>query len=158
MDILPLNPELSAHFERLNREWIERFFAIEPLDEYVLQNPQSVIIDTGGEVWFAVREGVPLGCYALLKLTPTRYEFTKFAVTPAAQGTGAGRALLLHSIARARALEAEDVVIYSNTSLERACNMYRMAGWVEQAMSDEDKARYKRVNIKLVLPVMEKAA
>lgn len=158
MELVAYTPALAADFERLNREWIERFFAIEPLDEHILQNPEPVILAKGGEIWFAVKDGRTLGCYALLSHGAGRYEFTKFAVTPEAQGTGAGRALLLHSIERAKALRAQDVIIYSNTVLTRACDMYRKAGWVEQPLTDEDKARYKRVNIKLLLPVMAKAA
>ncbi len=153
MQITPMTPALAPHFMRLNRHWIETHFAMEPSDEALLGDPDTHILRDGGEVWFAVKDGEPIGCFALMRVTPKRFEFTKFAVTDAAQGTGAGKALLAHAIARGHALGAEDLLIYSNTVLERACAMYRKAGWIEEAMTDEDRSHYARVNIKLVRPL-----
>lgn len=153
MEIMPLSPALAPHFMGLNRHWIERWFSMEPLDEALLGDPERYILQGGGEVWFAVKDGTPIGCYALMRVSPARFEFTKFAVSDSAQGTGAGKALLAHAIARAEALGAADIIIYSNTVLERACAMYRKAGWIEEPLSDADRAHYKRVNIKLVRPL-----
>lgn len=35
-------------FGQLNREWLEKFFRVEPIDEEMLSDPQSTIIDPGG--------------------------------------------------------------------------------------------------------------
>lgn len=153
IEILPLTPDLSPHFLRLNQHWIERYFVMEPLDEMLLRDPETHIVRGGGEVWFALHEGEVVGCYALMRATPDRFEFTKFAVDDKAQGLGVGKALLAHAIERAGALGARDIIIYSNTVLERACAMYRKAGWVEQPLTEEDQARYARVNIKLLRPL-----
>ena len=157
VELLPFSPAHRAHFARLNRAWIEQYFWIEPIDAYVLDNPEEAILSKGGEIWFAAQGDEIVGCFALLKTSPTRYEFTKFAVDAKAQGLGAGKALLAHAVTRAMALGAEDIIIYSHTSLARACDMYRRAGWVEQAMSEADKARYKRSDIMLLKPLARAA-
>ena len=34
--IVPFDPALRSHFGRLNREWLERYFVVEPIDADVL--------------------------------------------------------------------------------------------------------------------------
>lgn len=38
-------------FVRLNREWIEKFFHLEPSDLKILGDPEGKIIRTGGEIF-----------------------------------------------------------------------------------------------------------
>lgn len=45
--IKSFSPELASYFTDLNRAWIERYFTIEPLDEVVLTNPQTYVINKG---------------------------------------------------------------------------------------------------------------
>jgi hypothetical protein len=37
--IVDYQPVHQPYFERFNRQWIEEFFTMEPVDEYVLTNP-----------------------------------------------------------------------------------------------------------------------
>ena len=53
-------------FARLNLEWLERWFAVEPIDREVLGDPESHILAGGGHVLFAVDgEGRAVGTVAL---------------------------------------------------------------------------------------------
>ena len=64
-EIVDYRPELAADFQRLNREWIERWFKLEPLDAAVLADPQGAILDGGGAVFFALIDGAAIGTCAL---------------------------------------------------------------------------------------------
>ena len=45
--------DADAFFE-LNREWIQRYFWLEPADLEVLWHPQEAILDPGGRIFMAV--------------------------------------------------------------------------------------------------------
>lgn len=153
LTILPFDDAHADAFFRMNRDWITEHFTLEPLDEEVLSNPRDYIIGRGGEIWFAVKAGVPIGCYALLHHEDGRVEFTKFAVTREARGTGAGSALLKHAIARAKGTGKPELMLFTNTKQVRACEMYDRYGFVRTAMSEADKTRYARANLFMVLPL-----
>ena len=54
LKIVPFNTDYIAAFEQLNREWIEEYFIMEEEDLMTLQNPESYVMERGGEIFFAV--------------------------------------------------------------------------------------------------------
>ena len=84
----------EAVFRALNEEWIVHYFAMEAKDEATFANPRATILDRGGRIFFAVREGRTVGCCALLAMAPGEFEVGKMAVTVSAQRGGIGRRLL----------------------------------------------------------------
>lgn len=135
--IVTFRPELAHAFGALNREWIERFFALEAADRKTMDHPQEAIMDTGGEIWFALDEqGVPQGTVALLPTAPGEYELTKMAVTPAAQGRGLGELLGRAVIAHARAIGARKLFLYTNSALAPAIRLYGRLGFAHRPMPE----------------------
>jgi GNAT superfamily N-acetyltransferase len=123
-------PELAAAFERLNREWIEAHFVIEPRDEAVFRDPVDVILRPGGAVFFVLEAGEPVGtCAMILDAEPGVYQLTKMTVTARARGNGYGDRLLAHAIGWARERGAAAVVLLTNTSLKAAGALYRKHGF-----------------------------
>jgi N-acetylglutamate synthase-like GNAT family acetyltransferase len=157
IDIVPFNDAYAEAFYRMNREWITENFVMEPLDEKVLSTPRASIIEGGGEIWFALHEGAPIGCYALLHHADGRVEFTKFAVDIPARGLGAGKLLFEHAIARATDIGAPDLILFTNTKQARACEMYYKRGFIKTQMSAAEKTRYARADLFMVLPLKEAA-
>lgn len=70
----------QPHFEKLNRNWIERYFEMEAVDVFVLTNPEEAILKNGGAIFIAEYEGQIAGAVALKKIDETTYELTKMAV------------------------------------------------------------------------------
>ena len=93
--ILDFAPELAGRFAELNREWIEQYFHLEAADEAVFASPESYIVQPGGAIVFAERADTQeiVGTCALQIHGPQLGELAKMAVTPSAQGLGAGRQL-----------------------------------------------------------------
>ena len=48
--IVDYDPRWRADFARLNIEWLERWFVVEPVDREVLSDPEVHILDDGGRV------------------------------------------------------------------------------------------------------------
>lgn len=151
--ILPFSDEYAPIFDCLNRAWIEEFFAIEPFDDLVLTQPQKMILDTGGEIWFAALDGEVIGACALLPFGEGIFEFTKLGVDEKARGAGVARALLNHCKARAKAKGAHTLKIFTSTRLGPANALYRSAGFIEVEMSPAQKTRYARADIMYDLPL-----
>src|SRR5690606_28651300 len=95
--IVNYRPEHQPYFEKFNREWIEKLFEMEPVDEWVLTNPGPSILDTGGAILMAEFDGVPVGTVGLRKLDDETWEFTKMAVDSNYRRMGIAKALSLAS-------------------------------------------------------------
>jgi len=139
-------------FGDLNREWLEEFFVVEPIDEKMFADPQGYIIDKGGEILFARVDGEILGVIALFKLEEEGvYELSKMGVTARARGLGIGRKLGEALIALARKKGARKLYIASNRKLTQAITLYKHLGFVETEKSSDP--RYQRADITLELPL-----
>ncbi len=147
LKILSYQSEHQPWFEKFNRDWIEKFFWMEPVDFDVLQNPEEHIISKGGFIFMALYEKALVGTVALKFVSTGIYEFTKMAVTDKYQGMKIGKELSLAAIEKAQALNAKKIVLYSNTRLISAIALYRNLGFTEVALDGP----YKRSDIKMEL-------
>ena len=146
VEIIPYRAEHAFQFERLNKAWIEKYFFLEELDKWVLENPHEAILAKGGAILMATWDGVIAGTVALIRVSDGEYEFAKMAVDEGYQRRGLAEALSHAAFAKARSLGAKKVSLYSQTSLVPAINLYRKLGFVEVPM---DSHLYKRANIKM---------
>ena len=141
--------EFRGHFERLNREWIENYFVLEPADQEILGDPQGKILDPGGQVFFVLDRGEVQGTGAVLRHSADECEIAKMAVAPASRGRGYGDLLMEGCLAFAREIDSHRVVIVSNTVLAPAIRLYRKHGFVQVPLASD--GRYRRANIRLEL-------
>lgn len=142
------SPELASHFARLNLQWLEEFFSVEDYDKKILSDPQTHIINRGGEIYFAEMDGKIVGTCGLFK-EGDEYEFTKMAVEPHLRGMGIGRVMLAHAMQRAQDLKAHRVYILTSHSLHPAGHLYRSMGFTDIPLTAQDKEKYRRADIKM---------
>lgn len=156
MQILEFGPQsqgdfkFQADFERLNREWLEKYFSVEAIDIEYFQDPQKKILDAGGMIFFAECEGKIVGTCALLK-EDDGFELAKMAVTPAAQGRGIGEALARAAIQAAKLQGAKAVKLFTHSSLAPAIRIYAKLGFQETFRGPHP--RYQRADVGMVLPL-----
>jgi putative acetyltransferase len=127
--IREFQPGDEADFRRLNEEWIVRYFAVEPKERVLLDNPREMILDRGGRIFLAVRDGQTVGCCALLVMAPGEYEVAKMAVTESYRRAGIGRQLLEKAIAEARIAGASRLYLETNRTLANAIRLYEAVGF-----------------------------
>ena len=128
-EIIPFNETLAPHFESLNREWIERYFAIEEADRVLFADPFTTIVSPGGQIFFVVTGGEVVGTCAVVRHDAHVYEIAKMAVSPKAQGRGYGGLLLRAGIEFARNAGAETLVLLTNSILGPALRLYENHGF-----------------------------
>jgi GNAT superfamily N-acetyltransferase len=140
-------------FTALNRAWLGQYFVVEPIDEAMFNDPQGVIIEPGGDIYVAELDGEVVGVCALIpnKAKPHLYEFAKMGIDPARQGHGIGRKLAEYVLKQAKAKGAQELCLYSSRILIPALKLYQSLGFREVPMTDEEKSKYARGDIKLML-------
>ena len=128
------SPALACDFARINRQWIEAMYSLEPVDEAQLADPESEIVGPGGDILFLEHSELGIvGTCGLLKTGEREFELIKMAVVPEAQGRGAGEALLRAGIARALELGCERLFLLTNSKSEAAIRLYERNGFVHDA-------------------------
>lgn len=147
LEIIDYKPEHQPWFEKFNREWIEEFFTLEPLDINVLQNPDNYILKKGGTILMASLDKEIAGTVGLRYLEPGIFEFTKMAVDKKYRGLKIGQALADAAIEKAKQFDAKKIILYSNTRQVPAIALYRKLGFIEIP----NDGLYDRGNIKMEL-------
>jgi ribosomal protein S18 acetylase RimI-like enzyme len=137
-------------FEKFNRYWIEKYFVMEPVDEFVLTNPEEALLKPGGAILMAEFEGEIAGTVALRKIDGTTFEFTKMAVDNKFQRKGIAEALSHASFKKAKALGADKVILYSNSVLTPAISLYEKLGFEHVPVGNVE---YKRSDVKMEILV-----
>ncbi len=147
IEIVPFEDRYAGDFKRLNLEWLNRYFRVEPLDEEVLSHPHEILRD-GGAIFLARHRGGIVGTCALLNAGEGRLELAKMSVTAGCQGLGIGRRLLEAALERYHALDGRELFLESNSRLTAALTLYESAGFVHIPRPAE--SHYERADIYMV--------
>jgi GNAT superfamily N-acetyltransferase len=147
LEMIEYQPEHQPWFEKFNRQWIEEYFWMEPIDFEVLQRPDEYIISKGGKILVATCNKEIAGTVALKFVDAKTYEFTKMAVDSKFRGLKVGQALGEAAISKAKSLGATKIILYSHTVLVPAVTLYKKLGFVEVPVDGP----YKRSNVKMEL-------
>jgi N-acetylglutamate synthase-like GNAT family acetyltransferase/predicted outer membrane lipoprotein len=150
LSILPWSPDLAAAFHDINAQWIEAMFVLEETDRQVLENPQSLIIDKGGDILFVSVEGLGVvgACALMQSKNAGAFELTKMGVLDSARGLKAGEFLLAAVLERAREMKIETLFLLTNKKCEAAIHLYEKLGFVhDRGIMATYGARYERCDV-----------
>ncbi|WP_343611116.1 GNAT family N-acetyltransferase [Chryseobacterium oranimense] len=148
--IISYDPQYKEAFKALNEEWIRTFFKMEAGDYKLLDNPEEHIINKDGHIVFALLNNKPVGTCALVKISdqPLKFELSKMAVSPEAQGKKIGYLVGKALIEKAKELGAESVFLETNSILVPAIKLYEKLGFKHMPISD---SVYDRCDTQMLL-------
>ena len=141
--------EYKLDFETLNLQWIKKYFKVEEEDSKILKNPESYVIDGGGQIFFAVIDGNAIGTAAMVLTKERIFELSKMAVDSSYQGLGIGRMIINACIDFAKSKSADEIFLITNDKLLPALELYNSSGF--ELDEDYDDNRYERGNTKMKL-------
>lgn len=153
VEIVAFKPEYAQYFDSVNRQWINEMFTLEDSDRHMLENPQQVIIDQGGAIYFAKHPcfGI-IGTCALLNKGNSCFELTKMGVLPQARGLKIGETLLAHVVKQSEAMNVTNLFLLTNSKCEAAIHLYGKFGFVHDAQTMERfGAEYQRCDVAMRL-------
>lgn len=129
IEIIPFESQYAGDFKRLNLEWLEKYFEVEPADAEVLSQPH-LIIDQGGALLLAKCGHEIIGTCAVLHEGDGHFEISKTSVTASFQGHGIGRRLLYAALEAFKELGGKKLHLETNTVLTSAIALYESSGFV----------------------------
>jgi N-acetylglutamate synthase-like GNAT family acetyltransferase len=131
LQIIDYRPEYQPYFESFNKQWLEEYFTVEPLDKWVLEQPEEAIIKDGGKIYFLTSGDKVVGTVALRFIGEGVFELTKMAVDKSFRGAGAGQFLCQAGIDKAREMGVQKLILFSNRVLKNAIHIYHKLGFTE---------------------------
>ena len=149
MEIVDFHESHSDAFKALNVAWISRYFALEPKDLEVLDDPVGKVIAPGGHILMALEGGEAIGCVALIAMKDNGFEVAKMAVTEAYKGRGIGRELMAACIEHAQSAGARRLYLETNSTLAPALGLYRRFGF--QPVQPTQPSPYARADVMMEL-------
>jgi len=153
--IVEYKPKLKKHFKRLNIEWLEEYFEIEEKDLQLLNFPKEKIIDTGGQIFFALLDNEVVGTCALILHENNKYELAKMAVTKRFQNRGIGKILINSSINWLKKKKSTKLYLLTSEKLVSANILYRQLGFTRLPKSPFPNTNYKRKTYAMQLTINE---
>jgi ribosomal protein S18 acetylase RimI-like enzyme len=141
MTIVEFEPAHAEAFRLLNEAWISKYFTLEAKDREVLADPQGKIIDGGGRIFMALKDGVAVGCVALMKMDDGGFELAKMTVSEDLRGSGLGRILMQRCIEAGEELGATRLYLETNSGLAPALGLYRTMGFRDLAPAETPYVR-----------------
>ena len=145
--IIPFESQYAGDFKRLNLEWLEKYFKIEPVDAEVLSQPH-LIIEQGGALLLAKCGDEIIGTCAVIHEGDGHFEISKTSVTAAFQGQGIGRRLLEAALDAFKDLGGKELYLETNSVLTSAIALYESAGFVHAQRPTPSP--YARANVYMV--------
>jgi DNA-binding MarR family transcriptional regulator/GNAT superfamily N-acetyltransferase len=149
IEIIRYQPRYRDDFKRLNLEWLQAYFTVEPIDEAILSQPEQHILEPGGVILLARLGDEIVGTCALIRRPRGRWELSKMAVTERRRGLGVGRRLLQRAIAEYTTLDGKTLFLETNGKLAPAIALYLANGFVH-APRPRGPVHYQRSDVYMV--------
>lgn len=153
ISIVGFSADMAGDFARLNYEWIEKFFSVEPHDRDILDDPQKWVIDPGGQIFMAVVGKESAGTVALIPDGDSVLELTKMAVSPKFQGRGIGDELMKAAIRYGQLAGASTIFLETHHKLAPAIRLYRKHGFLD--IPRDPNSLYSRADVRMELALAE---
>lgn len=129
IEVIDYTEPFAADFKRINLEWLDKYHLTEKPDLRILNDPKGTVLDGGGVIYLALEHDKIIGSAALIKEHDGVYELAKMTVIPEFRGKGIGKLLIEKCLNKARELNAKSVVLFSNSQLKAALNLYTRYGF-----------------------------
>ena len=146
--IIDYEDQYIGDFQRLNLEWLEKYNLVESHDLEILHHPRENIINRGGFLFLLLEDNAVIGSAGISKIRDKEYELIKMTVSPEHRGKRFGNMLLEKCIAKAKEARAEKIILFSNSHLQTAIQLYEKFGFQHVEVID---APFETADIKMEL-------
>ena len=66
VELVTFQTQFAKAFAELNYQWIEHYFTVEEEDRLALDHPVEYALNPGGEIFFVLEDGEPVGTVAMV--------------------------------------------------------------------------------------------
>jgi len=129
IEIIDFEEKYAGDFKKLNLEWLDKYNLREEADMRVLNDPVGTMINHDGYIFLARIGEEIVGTAGIMKEHDNVYELVKMAVKKDHQGKGISKLLLGRCLDKAKELQVEKLILFSNHQLDRALKLYQQYGF-----------------------------
>lgn len=145
MNIVKYDKKYCEEFIRLNLEWIDRYYEIEPSDRKMLKSIDEYI-QKGAMIYFAVEDEQVLATCMIEPHEDNVWEICKLAAAEQYTGKGAGSAVFEACLNYAIEHGAKKIELVTGSILKPALHIYKKFNFQEVPL-DRNKWPYKRAEL-----------
>lgn len=132
LEIVAYHTDYKQAYYDLNVNWMATtIWSFEEKDFEILSNPEHHILDKGGEIFFALKNGKAVGTVTMKQAGSGQFELAKLIVSEEARGHGAGVGLCRALVKRFQARGGAKLFLETNSTLTPAITLYKRVGFVE---------------------------
>ncbi len=148
IEIVEYDEKYLEEFKKMSYEWLLKYNLLEDEDERIINNPQEIIIDNGGYIFFAKCGDDIAGTVSLIKVDKQTFELAKLAVKEKYQGLKISNVLMDKCFEKAKQNNATKIILYSNKLLTTALKLYEKYKFTEIPLTN---TKYLESDIKMEL-------
>lgn len=150
VEVIEWEDKYSIDFMSLSIEWLEKYVFVEPSDLEILNHPHAVILDKGGNIFFAKYADRIVGTVAMIKGDADTFELAKLAVSEEFKGLKIGNQLMEKCMQFAKKNGAKMIMLYTNHKLIPAIGLYKKYGFKKVTL-EHNKYLESDMKMELVL-------
>lgn len=136
IEIISYQNKYHQDFKQLNLYWLDKYNLTESHDLLILNDPKKTILDKGGFIWLAKNGNEIVGSSALINEGHNIIELAKMSVKTEWQGKGISKILIEACLNKAKEIEVQKIILFSNHQLTKALKLYEKYGFKHVEVSD----------------------
>jgi len=136
IEIIGYDEKFHADFKRMNLEYLDKYNLTESHDMIILDNPEEIVIKSGGFIWLAKAGDEIVGTVGILPEGHGIFELIKMCVAESWRGRGISKLLMETCLQKVKELGGEKLILFSNHQLQTALKLYTKYGFKNVEVTD----------------------
>jgi len=136
IEIIEYDKRYHTDFKRMNLDYLDKYNLTESHDMIILDNPEEVVIKSGGFIWLAKAGDEIVGTVGIMPEGHGIFELIKMCVAESWRGKGISKLLMETCLQKVKELRGEKLILFSNHQLQTALKLYTKYGFKNVEVTD----------------------
>ena len=136
IEIIEYDKKFHADFKRMNLDYLDKHNLTESHDMIILDNPEEIVIKSGGFIWLAKAGDEIVGTVGIMPEGHGIFELIKMCVAESWRGRGISKLLMETCLQKVKELGGEKLFLFSNHQLQTALKLYTKYGFKNVEVTD----------------------
>ena len=136
IEIIEYDKKYHSDFKRMNLDYLDKYNLTESHDMIILDNPEEIVIKSGGFIWLAKAGDEIVGTVGIMPEGDGIFELIKMCVAESWRGKGISKLLMETCLQKVKDLGGEKLFLFSNHQLQTALKLYTKYGFKNVEVTD----------------------
>ena len=136
VEIIEYDEKYHSDFKRMNLDYLDKYNLTESHDMIILDNPEEIVIKSGGFIWLAKAGDEIVGTVGIMPEGEGIFELIKMCVAESWRGKGISKLLMETCLQKVKELGGEKLFLFSNHQLQTALKLYTKYGFKNVEVTD----------------------